>query len=312
MALKLEQSAKEVAQRPPPWRDKLQPRKLRERKEAEALEKQKGTANAEAKQLLQVNTVLPVASLLQDLHTKVSNDATVEIVAVKACSEWCLHEAQDDSHQQETRNADIGSTKAAVENDAVQVESSEAGIASLVNGIAASDVELAAVEAVSEKERTDYNKSEGELMQVMDTLESAISNMQKETSKRIGHQFVRSRSVPEQDDWQETLKTERPGLADGEPKCDRGSELFVTCNPVQRHEATSQEGVKKYHFCLSIPFNSLWEALEMKARSPEKFMNVSDVKVTDEDGYLIRNMTIKTNSNIVTEQIWISPVSSEI
>ena len=40
-------------------------------------------------------------------------------------------------------------------------------------------------------------------------------------------------------------------------KCDRGSELFVTCIFVQRHEAGSQEGVKKYHLCLSIPINSL-------------------------------------------------------
>ena len=31
---------------------------------------------------------------------------------------------------------------------------------------------------------------------------------------------------------------------------------FVTCILVQRHEATSQEAVKKYHLCLSIPINS--------------------------------------------------------
>ena len=34
-------------------------------------------------------------------------------------------------------------------------------------------------------------------------------------------------------------------------------ELFVTCILVQRHETTSQERVKKYHFCLSIPINSM-------------------------------------------------------
>ena len=50
----------------------------------------------------------------------------------------------------------------------------------------------------------------------------------------------------------------------------------------------------------------------MKVRSPDKFMDVTSVKVSDEDGYLIRNMTIKSNSKIVTEQIWISPVTSEI
>ena len=50
----------------------------------------------------------------------------------------------------------------------------------------------------------------------------------------------------------------------------------------------------------------------MKAQSSEKFIDVSDVIVTDEDGYLIRNMTIKTNGKIVPEQIWISPVTSEM
>ena len=36
------------------------------------------------------------------------------------------------------------------------------------------------------------------------------------------------------------------------------------------------------------------------------------MQVTDEDDYLIRNMTIKTNRKIVTEQIWIRAVTSEI
>ena len=35
-------------------------------------------------------------------------------------------------------------------------------------------------------------------------------------------------------------------------------------------------------------------------------MNVSDVKVTDEDGYLSRSKTIKANNKIVKERIWIN------
>ena len=38
------------------------------------------------------------------------------------------------------------------------------------------------------------------------------------------------------------------------------------CILVQRHEAASQEGVMNFHLCSSIPINSLWEALEMKAQ----------------------------------------------
>ena len=40
-------------------------------------------------------------------------------------------------------------------------------------------------------------------------------------------------------------------------KCNRGNELFVTCILVQRHEATSQEGVKRWYLCLSVPISSL-------------------------------------------------------
>ena len=58
----------------------------------------------------------------------------------------------------------------------------------------------------------------------------------------------------------------------------------------------------------------------MKAQSSEKFIDVSDVKVTDEAGYLSRNMTIRANLNddsqfnnkMVKERIWINRFASEI
>ena len=42
---------------------------------------------------------------------------------------------------------------------------------------------------------------------------------------------------------------------------------------------------EKYHLCLSIATNSLWEALNVKAHTPDKFMDVSDMQVSDEDGF---------------------------
>ena len=47
----------------------------------------------------------------------------------------------------------------------------------------------------------------------------------------------------------------------------------------------------------------------MRARSPDKFMDVSDVKVTDEDGFLSRSMMIKTKNIIITERIWINRIA---
>ena len=70
--------------------------------------------------------------------------------------------------------------------------------------------------------------------------------------------------------------------------------------------------LKKYHLCWSSPINSLWEALNVKARSPDKFMDVSDTQVSDEDGYMTRNLTITANSKIVDVRIWINSVISKI
>ena len=100
--------------------------------------------------------------LLDRLNAQ-DNDAnvnTAEVEDFKAHSEWCQEKAQDVSHhQQETFHADIASTKAAIEDDAAQVQSSGPGVASLITGIAASDAELATAEAVCKK-GADYSKSE--------------------------------------------------------------------------------------------------------------------------------------------------------
>ena len=47
----------------------------------------------------------------------------------------------------------------------------------------------------------------------------------------------------------------------------------------------------KFHLCLSV-------LSKMKAQSPDKFMDVtSGMNMIDEDGYLPRNMTMRTNLN---------------
>ena len=71
------------------------------------------------------------------------------------------------------------------------------------------------------------------------------------------------------------------------------------------HKAAIQEGVRNFHLCFSIPTN-LWEA--SKAHS-EKSMNVSDVKVPDEDDFLSHGMMIKAKNIIMKERLWINCVA---
>ena len=53
-------------------------------------------------------------------------------------------------------------------------------------------------------------------------------------------------------------------------------------------------------------------APEMKARSPVKFMDVCDAKVTDENVLLASNMMIRTKNTFMKVRIWINRVASGI
>jgi hypothetical protein len=63
---------------------------------------------------------------------------------------------------------------------------------------------------------------------------------------------------------------------------------------------------------LDVNIDALWAALDVKARSPEKFMDVTSVTVSDEDGFLLRSMTLRSNNKTVRERIRIDRVASEI
>merc|ERR1719414_2422993 len=132
---------------------------------------------------VKINPVSQVIGLLQDLHSKVTADAAAEVEAFNAYAEWCKDQAQDDGHQQETLTASIASTNAAIENFAAKAESATADISSLASEIASADSEFTAASAVREKEAKDFSKSEAELVDVVDTLQRAISIIQKEMSK---------------------------------------------------------------------------------------------------------------------------------
>eukprot|EP00450_Noctiluca_scintillans_P037561 CAMPEP_0194549592 /NCGR_PEP_ID=MMETSP0253-20130528/95285_1 /TAXON_ID=2966 /ORGANISM="Noctiluca scintillans" /LENGTH=308 /DNA_ID=CAMNT_0039397023 /DNA_START=76 /DNA_END=1000 /DNA_ORIENTATION=- len=132
---------------------------------------------------VKVNPLSQVIGLLQDLHNEVTGDAAAEVKAFNAYAEWCKEQAQDDGHQHETLSANIASTKAAIQDDAAKAESAGADVSSLASEIASSDSELAAAKAVREKEAKDFGESEAELVDVVDTLQRAISIIQKEMAK---------------------------------------------------------------------------------------------------------------------------------
>lgn len=63
---------------------------------------------------------------------------------------------------------------------------------------------------------------------------------------------------------------------------------------------------------IELSVDALWEALGVQAREPEKFMEVTDVKISDEKGFLLRTMTISANKTTVQEHVMINREANEI
>ena len=73
-----------------------------------------------------------------------------------------------------------------------------------------------------------------------------------------------------------------------------------------REDSRDSTGIANVHV------DAVWEARNMENGSPEKSMNVSNVKVSDEEWFLFRDVTIKANTKLVKERCWITRVASQI
>ena len=126
------------------------------------------------------------------------------------------------------------------------------------------------------------------------------------------------------------LPTEATGTKTNDPgssKCTSGSRKFVDCDaPVQGradraellsksvHELEKEKQQQVQWDWTSADLNAevvaLWEVLEPKDRSPEKPIDLTDMKVLV--AALSRTSTIETTNTNMTERIWISYVASGI
>lgn len=61
-----------------------------------------------------------------------------------------------------------------------------------------------------------------------------------------------------------------------------------------------------------VTVDGLWEALTHKARKPEQFMDVSNVKVEDRDQFLFRSMFVKASNKTVIEHIYCNERKGEM
>jgi len=124
-----------------------------------------------------------VLDLMAELTAKIVSEGEAEAKAYKEYFDWCDDMARNAGFEIKTAEAKKEKLEAKIGDLTSSITVSTSKIDELVAAIAADDSELNDATTVREKEAADFAKNEAELMDVIDTLERAISIISKEMAK---------------------------------------------------------------------------------------------------------------------------------
>lgn len=130
-------------------------------------------------QASQISPVQKVTQLLGDLEVKIQKDAVAEDKAYAAYVDWCNNGAKDKGFEITTTKTEIEGLSATIAKATSDITEGTSRVEDLGGSIASNDADLAAAKEIRERENADYVKIEAELTDVVDTLERAISVLQR-------------------------------------------------------------------------------------------------------------------------------------
>jgi hypothetical protein len=132
---------------------------------------------------VRTNPLGKVVDLLDELTAKVTKDGEVEAKAFTEYMEWCDDVAKNGKFAVETAAAQKEKLEAKIGELTSSVSVSVSKIEDLAASIAQGESELKNATLIREKEVGDFETSESELMDVVDTVGRAIGLLEKEMSK---------------------------------------------------------------------------------------------------------------------------------
>jgi len=132
---------------------------------------------------IQTSPLSKVLDLMSELTAKIVKEGEAEAKAYKEYFDWCDDMARNAGFEIKTAEAKKEKLEAKIGELTSSITVSTSKIDELVAAIAADDSELKDATTVREKEAADFAKNEAELMDVIDTLERAISIISKEMAK---------------------------------------------------------------------------------------------------------------------------------
>ena len=132
------------------------------------------------------NPMSKVIELMDGLAAKVTADGEAAAKTYKEYFEWCDDSAKNSQFAIKTATSEVEELEAKIAELTATIETSSGKIEDLSAAIASDEKELKEATAIREKELADFQKSEAELMDTVDTLGRAVGILEKELSKNAG------------------------------------------------------------------------------------------------------------------------------
>jgi chromosome segregation ATPase len=126
------------------------------------------------------NPVQKVIELLTQLEGKVIKDGEAEQKAFEEYAEWCETGAKDKEWEIKTAKSEIEDLEATISKAGSDIDELTSKISDLASSISSNEADLKAATEIREKEYGDFAASEAELVDAVDTLDRAITVLERE------------------------------------------------------------------------------------------------------------------------------------
>jgi rubrerythrin len=133
-----------------------------------------------AAQAADATPVQKVLQMLSDLQSKIIREGADAQKVYDEFSEFCEDRSKNFGFEIKTGKGDVQSLEAAIQKETATAESLNAQIEELASGISTNEADLNAATEIRTKEKASFVAEEQELTDVINTLERAISVIEKE------------------------------------------------------------------------------------------------------------------------------------
>jgi hypothetical protein len=132
---------------------------------------------------LSTTPISKVMDLLSGLETKIGEEKAAAIKTFNEFTEWCEDQAKNFEYEIKTGKGEEADLKAGIEAEVSTAISLTSKIDELAASLAADEADLKSATEIRSKEAADFTAEDAELKEVIDTLERAISVLEREMKK---------------------------------------------------------------------------------------------------------------------------------